>query len=76
MEKQNHISQNRKLKFLYQLLPQYYQNEDESTYLEKLRKAIYYNTGKGTTIKEKLKAMEFQVERYSEKEIFIVCNMG
>lgn len=71
MEKQNHISQNRKLKFLYQLLPQYYQNEDESTYLEKLRKAIYYNTGKGTTIKEKLKSMEFQVERYSEKEIFI-----
>lgn len=71
MSERKPISKNKKLKFLYQLMPQYYDNEDEAIAMDKLKKAIYQDTKRSSTIRTKLMKMEFDVERYSEKQIFL-----
>ncbi len=71
MNEQKTVSKNKTLKFLYQLLPRYYDDEDETTAMDKLKKAIYQDTKRSSTIKTKLMKMEFDVERYPKKQIFI-----
>lgn len=75
MKELNAEERNKRLTFLYQLMPRYYNYMDEgqekAAIMDLLEKAILKDTGKNTTIKTKLKRMEFDVERYPEKEIFI-----
>lgn len=66
------ISNNQLLTHIYNLLPRYYDDDEEQKlFLDRLRKQLLYVTGSGEPIQERLKAIHFQTEQYSEEQQFL-----
>ena len=74
MGEQKTVSKYKKLTSLFQLMPQYYDDDQDienKVAMDRIRKAIDQDTSRSSTIKTKLKEIAFDVECYSEKQIFV-----
>ena len=73
MEKKfNDMSKKERLEYLLSLLPDdYIINNTKIDGRESLRRMVYYATGNGKTVEERLKEIGFHLNRYPELEQFL-----
>lgn len=72
MKKIREMSKNEKIKYLFELLPQYYDEDSkDALYFERLRKVYFYKTQKGKPIQMQLKEINFDITEYEELDQFL-----